>query len=173
MIHLNRALFNYMERMIRMIIREALGDIRHESGALTYTGDQLILFADNDSMTYNFAKSNPYDKMAIYKYAKARFERLHPNDFKEDEETVMYDFLAHYETPDETMNKDVTMNLFGPYYGSQAYFLDSVDSDTIKIKAKEYALEQRKGEIAKSGYGYDIMNGPDKDGYFTVILVKK
>lgn len=161
-----------MYNLIRKMIREALGDKRYESGAMTYTADQLIIFSENDSMTYNFALNNPDDKMAIYNYAKARYGRLHPLKVEEDEETVMYDFLAHYESPIDGGNRDIVMQIFGPFYGSQAFFEKTI-GDATKVKAKQYALDQRKEYLEKGGYGYSVTSGPDQDGYLTLMINTK
>jgi hypothetical protein len=162
-----------MERLIRKMIREALGDVKYESGALTKTADQLILFADNDQMTYHFALNNPDDKMAIYNYAKSRFTRLRPNHFEDDEETVMYDFLAHYETPTESENRDRVMDLFGAYYGSQVFFMKSIDKDMAKVKVKQYALDQMKDRLYDMGHAYSVVDGPSEDGFMTIVLSTK
>lgn len=87
-----------LRNTIRRFVFEALGDQRFESGAMTYGADQLIMFAENDKLVYDFAMKNPHDKAAIFNFVLKEYEKRFGK-LDDDRETMMYDFMANYDIP--------------------------------------------------------------------------
>ncbi len=85
---------------IRKMIREALGDMRFPSGALTQQAHGLILFANSNEWMVEFVQEHPDDKEAIFNKALELYKEKFGVDLSGDRETLFYDFMAHYKVPD-------------------------------------------------------------------------
>lgn len=138
-----------LREIIRRIILEAEGDGQQfETGTMTPQANQLILFAENDYAFQEFALNHTEDKMAIFKMALAKYEREHGR-LGGDEETIMWDFLAHYDVP-ESEGLEKAKAVFGNRIGKEVtYVMDTGNGFIFRVKPgfgqEAQTLVQRAG----------------------------
>lgn len=163
-----------LRNIIHKLISEAIGDQRFESGAITYGGDQLILFAENDKSVYDFAIIHRDDKMAIYNYVIARYEKQFGT-LEGDRETIMYDFLANYEPPEqekkELDKEELAKDIFGGYVGGKVKFDQDWGRGFI-VNVSPSFISDAVDLASKKGYECKRMTGipENHDGTFSMIV---
>lgn len=157
--------------LIRKIISEAYGDVQFETGTKTSEANQLILFAENDRETYEFALTHASDLHAIFLFCKKRYERSHGKltGNNGDEETIMYDFMANYEPPEKD-KYDEALNIFGGYMNGKVRF-DKNWSRGFIVDVAESFVEDAKAMAAQKGYEAKSMGGFDYNSKMQALLV--
>lgn len=98
---MNNVIFIYMRNIIRAILKEAFGDGRkYRTGANYFTSDQLILMAYSNKQAEAYRRENPDDLKGLFNLVWNAYvsdiDRWNLPEPREDKETIMYDFMAHY-----------------------------------------------------------------------------
>ena len=90
-----------LRKIIRQINQENSKTWKYETGAATEAGHQLILFADSDVETYQFALKTP-DVKKVFDFALKQWNRIVKTPLVyDDEEMLFYDFAANFVMPKE------------------------------------------------------------------------
>lgn len=157
---------------IRRTIAEALGDQRFESGAMTYDADQLLLFVDNDRETYELAMKSAGNPMAVFNFARRKYEREF-GPLEGDLETVMYDFLANYEQPEE-LKTELAKDIFGGYMGGKVRF-DTNWGHGFIVNVSPSFVDDAIAIAEEKGYNCKRMAGTGEghDGTFPLLVMPK
>jgi hypothetical protein len=89
-------------KIIENLIKEQLDtENRYESGSFTHGANELILFADNTSEVYEYAKKHK-NVGKVFNFALKTYNKKFEDGLQYDDlETLFYDFAAHYEFPEE------------------------------------------------------------------------
>ena len=149
-----------LRTLIRQIIIEAEGDGQQfETGTLTPQANELILFAENVYAFQEFALNHTDDKIAIFKMALARYEREHGR-LGGDEETVMYDFLAHYDLP-ESEGLERAKAVFGNRIGKEVTYIMDVEGGFL-FRVKPGFGQEAQALVQKAGG--TVMSEPHATG---------
>lgn len=143
---------------IRQLIREAIGEHRFETGTITSEANQLIMFAENEKAAYDFVMAHPSDKQAIFEFCWNLYQKMHGSlvGGNGDKETIMYDFMANYELPEEI--RDQVREAYSAKHNANIYF--RTFSDAVQ-HAKETA--EKKGFLVDEHDWFNrISSGPGK-----------
>ncbi len=145
--------------LIRTVISEELGNMRFPTGALTPQAHGLILFAQQDTGTYQFSLEHGSDKMAVYRYALAAYEKRFNEPLSGDEETVMYDFLAHYQKPGPLSAAE---NMFANALGDKIHFKDALGNTKFTILVDRDFVIHAQAMAHDAGYVANIDGTHDR-----------
>ncbi len=134
---------------IRSIIREALGDMRFPSGAMTPQAHVLITSVQNNAELFSYALEHGDDKEGMFHRAVKVYERHFKEKLGGDIETVFYDFLAHYKKPSTIAAAE---HIFGDLFGSDVIFNSALGNTKFTVNVKNGLVATVQDRANKAGY---------------------
>lgn len=146
--------------LIKRLIQEELGDHRFEEGTVTPQASELIAYVYNTYPVFDFAISHPDDPKVVFDMAKNHYEK-HRGPLGGDEETVMYDFMANFKTPNSNLEREA-QHIFGSHFGAEVVFAKQAEDGQFTVYVNKAFARDAQQLADRAGYTLNLAN--DKVG---------